>query len=159
MSIRKVTASSLGKLVKTRAIVTQCSEVKAMVVVATYTCDQCAAEVYIMVNSSKYMPPTNCLSFHCMSSKSKGFLHLQTRASKLVKYQELVVREQTHQVPTGCIPKYMNIVCRGEVTRCAEVGDDVTITGIFLPKNRNGFFTKNGSWTFDVFIETHVSNH
>jgi DNA replication licensing factor MCM7 len=35
-----------GKLVNVRGIVTRCTEVKPMMQVATYTCDQCGAETY-----------------------------------------------------------------------------------------------------------------
>ncbi len=35
-----------GKLVTVRGIVTRCTEVKPMMQVATYTCDQCGAETY-----------------------------------------------------------------------------------------------------------------
>lgn len=39
-------ASHIGKLVQVRGIVTRCTEVKPMLQVATYTCDQCGAETY-----------------------------------------------------------------------------------------------------------------
>lgn len=35
-----------GKLVSVRGIVTRCTEVKPMMQVATYTCDQCGSETY-----------------------------------------------------------------------------------------------------------------
>lgn len=44
--IREVKADSIGKLVTVRGIVTRASEVKPMMAVATYTCDQCGAETY-----------------------------------------------------------------------------------------------------------------
>ena len=45
-SIRNVKASKIGKLVQVKGIVTRSSEVKPMMQVATYTCDQCGAETY-----------------------------------------------------------------------------------------------------------------
>lgn len=36
----------MGKLVTVRGIVTRCTEVKPVMVVATYTCDQCSSETY-----------------------------------------------------------------------------------------------------------------
>lgn len=45
-SVRNVKADSIGKLVMVRGIVTRCTEVKPVVEVATYTCDQCGAESY-----------------------------------------------------------------------------------------------------------------
>lgn len=46
LSVRAVTAASIGKLVTVRGIVTRTTEVKPVMVVATYTCDQCGAETY-----------------------------------------------------------------------------------------------------------------
>ena len=45
-SIRDVKADSIGKLVQVKGIVTRATEVKPMMQVATYTCDQCGAETY-----------------------------------------------------------------------------------------------------------------
>lgn len=44
--VRDVKADSIGKLVTVRGIVTRATEVKPMMAVATYTCDQCGAETY-----------------------------------------------------------------------------------------------------------------
>ena len=46
LSVRDVKADRIGKLVNVRGIVTRCTEVKPMMTVATYTCDQCGAETY-----------------------------------------------------------------------------------------------------------------
>ena len=45
-AVREVKANNIGKLVVVRGIVTRCTEVKPVVEVATYTCDQCGAESY-----------------------------------------------------------------------------------------------------------------
>jgi len=44
--VRDVKSEHMGKLVTVRGVVTRCTEVKPMMVVATYTCDQCGAETY-----------------------------------------------------------------------------------------------------------------
>lgn len=44
--MRDVRADSIGNLVTVRGIVTRATEVKPMMSVATYTCDQCGAETY-----------------------------------------------------------------------------------------------------------------
>lgn len=44
--VRDVKADSIGQLVMVRGIVTRATEVKPMMAVATYTCDQCGAETY-----------------------------------------------------------------------------------------------------------------
>ena len=51
LPVRNVKASHIGKLVQVRGIVTRCTEVKPMLQVATYTCDQCGAETYQPVST------------------------------------------------------------------------------------------------------------
>lgn len=46
LSVRQVKADSIGKLTTVRGIVTRATEVKPVMAVATYTCDQCGAESY-----------------------------------------------------------------------------------------------------------------
>ena len=46
LSVRDIKAERIGKLVQVRGIVTRSTEVKPMMTVATYTCDQCGAETY-----------------------------------------------------------------------------------------------------------------
>lgn len=45
-SVRDIKADKIGKLVTVRGIVTRCSDVMPLLVVATYTCDQCGAETF-----------------------------------------------------------------------------------------------------------------
>ena len=46
IAIRDVKANSIGRLVCVKGIVTRATEVKPLLQVATYTCDQCGAETY-----------------------------------------------------------------------------------------------------------------
>lgn len=46
LSVREVKAENIGRLITVKGIVTRCTEVKPMLVVATYTCDQCSSETY-----------------------------------------------------------------------------------------------------------------
>lgn len=86
-------AKDIGKLVTVRGIVTRCTEVKPMMCVATYTCDQCGAETYQPVSSLSFMPLILCPSEDCRLNKSGGRLYLQTRGSKFIKFQELKIQE------------------------------------------------------------------
>lgn len=157
VSIREVKADSIGKLVSVRGIVTRCTEVKPMMTVATYTCDRCGAETYQPVNSLTFMPVADCQSEDCRVNKSGGRLYLQTRGSKFIKFQELKIQEHSDQVPVGHIPRSVTIMCRGEITRQAQPGDHVNITGIFLPILRSGFRQMASGLLSETYIEAHVS--
>ena len=66
-AVREVKANNIGKLVVVRGIVTRCTEVKPVVEVATYTCDQCGAESYqpVCTVSSEVIIYPKFLEFSC----------------------------------------------------------------------------------------------
>ncbi|XP_059143949.1 DNA replication licensing factor mcm7-like [Physella acuta] len=154
-SIREIKASSIGKLVSVKGIVTRTTEVKPMMVVATYTCDTCGNETYQPITSTSFMPMLMCPSQACTTNRSGGRLYLQTRGSKFVKFQEVKIQEHSDQVPVGNIPRSMTIYCRGETTRKCQPGDHVCVTGIFLPLMRQGFQQIAQGLLSETFLEAH----
>uniref|UniRef100_A0A8C9VPG4 DNA replication licensing factor MCM7 n=1 Tax=Scleropages formosus TaxID=113540 RepID=A0A8C9VPG4_SCLFO len=153
--LRDVRAESIGQLVTVRGIVTRATEVKPMMAVATYTCDQCGAETYQPIQSPSFMPLIMCPSQECVTNKSGGRLYLQTRGSKFVKFQELRIQEHSDQVPVGHIPRSMTIYARGENTRVAQPGDHVAVCGVFLPLLRTGFRQAVQGLLSDTYLEAH----
>uniref|UniRef100_A0A7N8Y8F5 DNA replication licensing factor MCM7 n=1 Tax=Mastacembelus armatus TaxID=205130 RepID=A0A7N8Y8F5_9TELE len=153
--VRDVRADSIGHLVTVRGIVTRATEVKPMMAVATYTCDQCGAETYQPIQSPSFMPLVMCPSQECVTNKSGGRLYLQTRGSKFVKFQELRIQEHSDQVPVGNIPRSMTVYARGENTRLAQPGDHVAITGVFLPLLRTGFKQAVQGLLSETYLEAH----
>ncbi|KAK6644660.1 Mcm2-7 hexameric complex component [Polyplax serrata] len=153
VAIRRIKAQNVGQLVTVRGIVTRCTEVKPLVCVATYTCDVCGAETYQPVNSLIFMPIGTCPSDDCRINKSGGRLHLQTRGSKFVKFQEICIQEPSDVVPVGHIPRSISVFCKGENTRLVLPGDHVAVTGIFLPLLRNGFSQLREGLVSEHFID------
>ena len=68
----------------------------------------------------------------------------------------LLIACQAKHVPTGHIPRSISVIARGEATRCALPGDQVTITGIFLPTPYAGFKQIRIGLMADTFIEAQV---
>ncbi|RWS30719.1 DNA replication licensing factor mcm7-like isoform X1 [Leptotrombidium deliense] len=155
VSVREIKANHIGKLVTVKGIVTRCTEVKPMVVIATYTCDQCGCETYQPINNYAFTPLTKCESNECKVNKSGGRLYIQTRGSRFVKFQEIKVQEHSDQVPIGNIPRSLTVIARGEQTRKALPGDHVSIAGIFLPLLKNGFRQIVGGLLSETFLESH----
>lgn len=154
MAIREVKAESIGKLVNVKGIVTRATEVKPMMVVATYTCDTCGNETYQPIASPSFMPLLMCPSTDCTTNRSGGRLYLQSRGSKFVKFQELKIQEHSDQVPVGNIPRSMTVFCRGETTRQAQPGDHISVSGIFLPTMKQGYAAQGGLLS-ETFLDAH----
>lgn len=72
--VRDVRADSIGNLVTVRGIVTRATEVKPMMAVATYTCDQCGAETYQPVRSFGPVNRSYQQYIHLEESVIKSFL-------------------------------------------------------------------------------------
>lgn len=58
-------------------------------------------------------------------------------------------------MPVGHIPRAMTIMCRGEQSRLSQPGDHVLITGVFLPKQREGFRQMQSGLLSETFMEAH----
>jgi DNA replication licensing factor MCM7 len=155
LPIRDVKASQIGKLTSVRGIVTRATEVKPMMQVATYTCDQCGAETFQPIMSTSFMPQISCPGEDCRVNKSGGRLTLQSRGSKFTKFQELKVQEHSDAVPVGHIPRSMTVYARGELTRLTTPGDHVQICGIFLPIKVDGFKALASGLLSDTYLEAH----
>ncbi|TFJ96740.1 molecular chaperone GroEL [Platysternon megacephalum] len=153
--IRDVKADCIGKLVTVRGIVTRVTEVKPMLVVATYSCDQCGAETYQPIQSPTFMPLIMCPSQECQTNRSGGRLYLQSRGSKFIKFQELKMQGHSDQVPVGHLPRSISVAVHGENTRLAQPGDHVSITGVFLPLLRAGFRQMAQGLISETYLEAH----
>jgi len=165
LSLRDIRSRSMGKLVTVRGMIVRCSDVKPCCAVATYYCDACGCEVYqVIQNKREFMPQRNCPSQDCQQRRGGGVdtLHLQTRGSKFVKFQELKLQELPNQVPMGHVPRSMGVYCRGELTRMTSPGDIVTIDGIFLPRRiaESGFRAMKAGLISTTYLEAqHIVVH
>ncbi|CAI4222357.1 unnamed protein product [Auanema sp. JU1783] len=158
LAVRDIKASSVGKLVSVGGIVIRATEVRPMASVITYSCDTCGAEAYQPVNGPSFTPALSCPSKDCTESKANGRLHMQIRGSKFVKFQELKIQELSEQVPVGSIPRSLTINVYGENTRKCIPGDNVKITGVFVPLLQNGYRV-GGGLVAETYLEAyHVEN-
>ena len=137
-SVRQIRAEHVGHLVALRGIMTRVTEVKPLLTVGTYTCDDCGAEVYQEIMSSAFMPVLECPSEECKRVGRKGQLTLQTRGSRFVKFQEGRIQELAEQVPMGHVPRSMTLQFEGAMTRSVLPGDAIIVTGVLLPRPYSG---------------------
>ncbi|CAH8273459.1 unnamed protein product [Arabidopsis lyrata] len=158
-TIREVKASHIGQLVRISGIVTRCSDVKPLMAVAVYTCEECGHEIYQEVTSRVFMPLFKCPSSRCRLNSKAGNPILQLRASKFLKFQEAKMQELAEHVPKGHIPRSMTVHLRGELTRKVSPGDVVEFSGIFLPIPYTGFKALRAGLVADTYLEATSVTH
>jgi DNA replication licensing factor MCM7 len=96
LAVREIRAAQLGHFVTVRGIVTRISNVKPLIKVATYSCDQCANETFVEVTKSSFTPLSSCPSEDCRRNRIRGNLVLQTRACKFIRFQEVKIQEMVN---------------------------------------------------------------
>ena len=137
LRMRAISSPNIGGLVSFRGIVTQVTDVRPMMTVATYLNDEDGREYFQEVTGKSFNPMvTMPQSFPGLAAKMD--LQMQIRGSKFVKYQEARVQENPDEVPHGSTPRTMTVHFRGPLARAVKAGDAVTIAGIFLPQPLTG---------------------
>lgn len=141
--LRAISATEIGSLVSFRGIVTQVTDVRPLIAVATYLNDQTGKEYYQEVGARSFNPliqapkdefAAAAAAAGASAPRPKAELQMQIRGSKFVRYQEARIQESPDEVPQGSTPRTLSVHLRGALTRRIKAGDSVTISGIFLPE-------------------------
>lgn len=155
LAVRQIHAENVGHMIKLRGIITRVTEVKPLLQVGTYTCEQCGYEIYQEVNSTAFMPLIECPSEECRANGVRGQLFLQSRGSRFLKFQEARIQELTDQVPMGHIPRSMTVNLYADLCRTCNPGDHVVIDGIYMPRPYSGFKAIKAGLLTDTYLLAH----
>ena len=155
VAVRQIHADAVGHMIRLRGIITRVTEVKPLLQVGTYTCEQCGYEIYQEVNSTAFMPLIECPSEECKANGVRGQLFLQSRGSRFLKFQEARIQELTDQVPMGHIPRSMTVNLYGDLCRTCNPGDHVIIDGIYMPRPYSGFKAIKAGLLTDTYLLAH----
>ena len=151
--LRLIRADSVGHLVTVRGVVTRVTDVAPLVRVVAYICFECGWETYQPINDRVFTPISKCPSAVCTLNRSDGALQQQARGSKFVRFQSVRLQETASEVPVGAIPRHLSLRLYGANTRQCKPGDDITVTGVFLPTPHTGYRAIRAGLTADVYVE------
>lgn len=153
IAIRAVNASSVGKLITVRGIVTSVTGIVPKATVVAYQCNTCLYETFQVVEGSEFIALIECKSPYCVSFESRGILRLNEFFSKLVKFQEITIQEHPDQMPSGLIPTALTVFASGEQTRKCEAGDHVSISGVYSIAERLNFVKGKTKLSYETYIQ------
>jgi replicative DNA helicase Mcm len=134
VSLRRLGAKNINKLVRVEGIVVRASPVRPLVVKAAFKCKSCEHIQYIFQTSMVMKMPGVC-----ESCKRRGPFEFLQSESSFIDYQELRVQEKPEDLPPGQLPRWIDIRVYEELVDTARPGDTVIITGVvravqdFLP--------------------------
>jgi DNA replication licensing factor MCM6 len=127
--VRHLRTQNIGQLLSISGTVTRTSEVRPELSLATFTCEACKTVMPNVEQTFRYTEPTQC------SNESCGNRHgwrLDIGQSTFVDWQKVRVQENSSEIPTGSMPRTLDIILRGEIVDRAKAGEKCIFTGALI---------------------------
>ncbi len=127
--VRSLRARNVGQLLSISGTVTRTSEVRPELALATFSCEACRSVVPDVEQTFRYTEPTQCPNATC---QNRTAWRLDIRQSTFVDWQKVRVQENSSEIPTGSMPRTMDIILRGEMVDRAKAGEKCIFTGALI---------------------------
>jgi DNA replication licensing factor MCM6 len=127
--IRALRTAQIGTLSSISATVTRTSEVRPELLLGTFTCENCRTVVHNVEQTFRYTEPTQCPNITC--GNRVGW-RLEIKQSSFVDWQKVRVQENSGEIPTGSMPRTLDIIMRGEIVERAKAGEKCIFTGTLI---------------------------
>jgi DNA replication licensing factor MCM6 len=127
--IRTLRADNIGQLMSISGTVTRTSEVRPELSLATFVCEACRTVVPNVEQTFRYTEPTQCPNETC---SNRIAWRLDIRRSTFVDWQKVRIQENSSEIPTGSMPRTMDVILRGEIVDRAKAGEKCIFTGALI---------------------------
>jgi DNA replication licensing factor MCM6 len=107
--------------------VTRTSEVRPELLYGTFRCDDCGTLAKDIAQDFAYTEPPSCANATCMNRSSWT---LDAMRSKFCDWQKVRVQENSGEVPSGSMPRTIEVILRNETVDRCKPGDKVIFTGV-----------------------------
>ncbi|KAF4125376.1 DNA replication licensing factor MCM6 [Geosmithia morbida] len=127
--VRALRSANIGQLLSISGTVTRTSEVRPELSLATFNCEACRTVVPNVEQTFRYTEPTQCPNATCQNRVS---WRLDIRHSTFVDWQKVRIQENSSEIPTGSMPRTMDVILRGEIVDRAKAGEKCVFTGALI---------------------------
>lgn len=127
--IRHLRTNQVGHLLSISGTVTRTSEVRPELSIATFICENCNTVVNNVEQAFRYTEPTQCPNMTCMNRTG---WRLDVRQSVFVDWQKVRIQENSSEIPTGSMPRTMDVILRNEIVDRAKAGEKCIFTGALI---------------------------
>eukprot|EP00049_Salpingoeca_infusionum_P011179 m.192559 g.192559 ORF g.192559 m.192559 type:complete len:799 (-) comp14858_c0_seq1:250-2646(-) len=128
-SIRALKTDKIGQLVCIRGTVVRTSAVHPELVFGTFKCLECATVMPNIEQQFQYTEPARCANQTCPNTKQFQLLIDQ---SIFADFQKVRVQESSDEIPSGAMPRSVDIILRHESVERAKAGDKVAFVGCLI---------------------------
>ncbi len=153
LPLRRLRSDHIGKLVMLEGILVRTTPVKEKIVRAVFM--HCTREhgchEFIWPPEGELLGETLERPPVCpVCGSSSGTFRLLPEKSQLVDWQKIVLQERPEEVPSGQLPRSIEVVLTEELVDTARPGDRITVVGVV--RVRPDTSTKKRA-VFDMFID------
>lgn len=127
--IRDMRTDRVGKLVSISGTVTRTSEVRPELLYGAFTCTTCSTTVRDVEQQFKYTEPVMCRNPVCQNRRE---WQLNVDQSRFCDWQKVRIQENANEIPTGSMPRSLDVILRSEIVERAKAGDKCVFTGTFI---------------------------
>ncbi|PPQ71094.1 hypothetical protein CVT24_009845 [Panaeolus cyanescens] len=127
--IRDLRTDKIGTLMSISGTVTRTSEVRPELLYGSFICEVCNGIVNDIEQQFKYTEPSLCPNPTC---GNRTAWQLQIDSSKFTDWQKVRIQENPSEIPTGSMPRSLDVILRSEMVERAKAGDKCVFTGTFI---------------------------
>lgn len=127
--LRQLRTSQIGKLLSVSGTVTRTSEIRPELSLGTFICEACKSVVPNVEQTFRYTEPAECPNSTC---GNRSGWRLDIAKSTFVDWQKVKLQESSHEIPTGSMPRTMDVILRGEMVDRAKAGERCIFTGTLI---------------------------
>ena len=126
LKIRQLKTNQLGKLTSITGTITRTSEVKPELIEGTFLCKMCNAMISNVEQQFRFTEPKACTNKNCNNHTKWKLLE---ENSIFDNWQKLRVQESPNDIPTGSMPRSIDVIIRHEIVETCKPGDKCQFIG------------------------------
>ncbi|KAI7850907.1 MCM2/3/5 family-domain-containing protein [Circinella umbellata] len=127
--VRQLKTEKIGQLITISGTVTRTTEVRPELVYGSFTCNECGKIMNDIEQQFRYTEPIMCQGLQCFN---RQHWTLNVEQSKFVDWQKVRIQENSSEIPTGSMPRSMDVIVRGEMVERAKAGDKCNFVGTLI---------------------------
>ncbi|KAL6929383.1 hypothetical protein ACO0SA_000783 [Hanseniaspora valbyensis] len=127
--IRDIRADKVGSLMTILGTVTRTSEVRPELFKGVFLCELCNKLSDEIEQDFKYTQPTYCPNPECDNTSA---WELSLEHSSFIDWQRVRIQENSNEIPSGSMPRSIDVILRGDCVDKAKPGDRCKFVGTEL---------------------------
>lgn len=127
--LRELKTIHIGKLVSFMGTITRSTEVRPELLSGTFRCLLCNREIRDVEQQFKYTTPLLCKDSNC---QNRSEWELIINQSAYTDFQKLRVQENSSEIPSGSMPRSIDVILRDNICDQAKPGDKCIFSGCLI---------------------------